>query len=310
MEIRTLKYLVSLSERGSFTAAAREHFVTQPAVSIQLRKLQDELGVVLFEVQGRTVSFTRAGKIILGYAKKLLSLERELLREIRDLTALEKGNIALGTIDAASIYVLPKIFSRFRELYPGIDVHLMISSTGPLLEELRIGRLDVVVGTLPVDDAHDVEIFPIFKEELVLIAPPGHPLAERGNVEPEALSEHPFISFHEGSITRKIIERTLLGRGVQPRIAMTIDSPEVIKNLVASGLGLAVLPLRIVRDEIERGSVEVLKVRRLKLERSLGLIIPAGRYMSSTVKAFLGVLEDGLKLKLPEKLHIPVRAMK
>jgi len=310
MEIRTLKYLVSLAECGSFTAAAREHYVTQPAVSIQLGKLQNELGVVLFEVQGRTVRFTRAGEIVLDYAKKILNLERELLREIKDLTALERGSIALGTIDAASTYVLPNIFSRFRELYPGIDVHLMISPTRPLLEELASGRLDLVVGTLPIDDIHGAEIFPIFKEELVLIAPPTYPLAERRFVEPEALSEYPFISFHEESITRRIIERTLRGRGVKPRIAMAIDSPEVIKNLVASGLGLAVLPVNAVHDEIERGSVKVLRVRRLRLERRLGLIIPTGRYMSSTVKAFLGVLADGLRLELPERLCIPVKDAK
>lgn len=307
MELRTLKYLLSLSEHGSFTAAAQSHYVTQPAVSIQLRKLQEELGTILYEMEGRTVRFTRAGEIVLEYARRFSGLEGKLLREIKDLEGLQKGNIALGTIDAASIYVLPSIFSSFHELYPGIDINLEIASTVPMLSRLSEGALDLVIGTLPVDEESGFEVFPIYKEPLVIIAPPEHPLTRKKRLPPRSLSGHPFISFHKGSITRRIIEEVLLAGGIRPRIAMGIDSPEAIKNLVASGLGLAVLPARTVQDEIERGILSVVSVRGLKFERKLGLILPAGRYLSTTVKAFLGVLEHGLKIKLPRSLRIPAR---
>ncbi len=300
MEIRDLKYILSLAERGSFTAAARDHFVTQPAVSIRLGKLQRELGVRLFEVEGRKVRFTRAGEIVCGYARRMASLERQLDEELEDLAGLKKGSIAIGTIDAASIYVLPDIFSKFQSLYPGIDVHLEIASTAPLLDALAEGRLDLVVGTMPGAAGRNVDVFPVFRERLVIIAPPGHPLASRKSMKPPMLAEHPFISFHRGSITRGIIEDVLRAAGVVPRITMEIDSPEAIKKLVSSGLGLAVLPSGNVEEDIDRGRVAALRVRGLSFERRLGLFLAGGRYLALPVKAFLGIMARELSVELPD----------
>lgn len=302
MELRTLKYLISLFERGSFTAAAKVHYITQPAVSIQLHKLQDELGITLFEVHGRTVRFTGAGEIVIEYAKRFEKLEKGLLRALDDLEGLKKGRIALGTIDAATIYVLPKVFLRFQKLYPGIEVHLEIASTMPLLEALEEDRLDLVVGTLPSDPPAGLFSFPIYRERLVLIAPSGHPIAGKKRVDAGMLAEHPFISFHEESITRQLLEKAFLDQGVTPRITMAMGSPEAIKKLVASGLGLAVLPLQMVQDEVKRGSILVLNVRGLRFERQLGLFMPLQRYMPLPVRAFLDVMEGGLKIKLPDEI--------
>ena len=302
MELRALKYLVSLFECGSFTAAARAHHITQPAISIQLRKLQEELGVVLFEVRGRVTTFTSAGRIVLTYAMNFVNLERELFREIEDLSGLRKGSVALGTIDAASIYVLPGVFATFQRLYPGIDVHLEIASTAVLCKGLLSGRLDLVVGTVPVDGDVDFDLFPVFEEKLVLIGPPGHPLTRSRTVSGAALSRYPFISFHKESITRHIVERTLLRKGITLQIKMEMDSPEAIKKLVASGLGLSVLPLQIVRDEIENGSVSLIRIRGTTFERKLGLFVRKGSYLPATVRAFLGVMSEELGIALPERL--------
>lgn len=304
MEFRTLIYLVSLAEHGSFTAAARANFVTQPAISISLRKLEAELGTKLFDLRGRRVAFTGAGEVVLEYARRLIGLERELHREIEDLEGLTKGRIALGTIDAASVYVLPEIFSRFNEIYPGIDIHLEIDSTMPLLDKCASGTVDCVVGTLPPGEFSGFDVFPIYRESLVIIAPCGHPIAGARPIAASKLSGHTFISFHEESFTRRIIEKVLEENGIQPRITMAIDSPEAIKNLVASGLGLAVLPERTVAGEIERGVLRRVRVRGIAFERRLGLFIPEERYLSTTVRAFLGVLDVGLAAALPERLTI------
>jgi len=302
MNLTTLKYLVSVTELGSITAAAEAHYVTQPAISIRLRKLQDELGVALVEADGRRVRLTRAGEVVLDYARRFGRLEEELLREIADLEGLERGRIAIGTIDAASAYVLPRVFSRFHERYPGIDISLEVMATNPLLSELRAGRLDLVVGTLPVDGGGDLEVFPIYTERLLLVAHPAHPLARRRNLTSAALGGQAFISFHEGAITRRIIEEVLGAHGVSPRVTMTTDSPEAIRNLVAAGLGMAILPERVVRDDIRRRSLVEIRIPGLVFGRTLGLIIPARRYRSSTVKAFLAVLAEGLAIELPERL--------
>lgn len=307
MELRVLKYLVSLADRGSFTAAAKDHFITQPAISIQVKKLQEELGVTLVEVEGRTVRFTDTGKTVLEYARRFADLERQLLTEIRDLEGLQKGSLALGTIDAASIYVLPGVFSRFNEIYPGIDVDLEISSTVPLLRSLEEGDLDLVVGTLPVDSGAPFDVFQVYSESLVPIAPPDHPLAAGGPVDAKRLSGYPFISFHRGSVTRRIIEDALVEKGIELRITMAIDSQEAIRNLVASGFGLAILPEWTVREQVRSGSIAELKVKGLKIERNLGLIVPSDRYLSMTARAFLGILRDGLGIALPDRLCIPER---
>ncbi|HEY5132373.1 MAG TPA: LysR family transcriptional regulator [Candidatus Krumholzibacteriaceae bacterium] len=299
MDLTTLKYLVSVAELGSLTAAAQAHFVTQPAVSIRLRKLQEELGVALIESAGRRVRLTRAGEIVLDYARRFGRLEEELEREIADLAGLARGRISIGAMDAASSYVLPHVFSRFRERYPGIDVALEVMATNPLLSELRAGRLDLVVGTLPIERGSDLEVFPIYTERLLLVAHPAHALAGRRALAISALAGQAFISFHEGAITRGIIEGVLGSHGVTPRVTMTTDSPEAIRNLAAAGLGMAILPERVVRDDIARGVLVEIAIRGLAFERTLGLIIPVRRYLSATVRAFLGVLAEGLPVELP-----------
>ena len=310
MDIRAFKYLLSLAERGSFTRAAKDHFVTQPAVSIALRKLEGELGQRLYRIEGRTVLFTQAGEIALEYARRLSNLETELFQRMGDLGGLKKGRISLGTIDAASIYVLPEVFSRFRERFEGIEVKLEISSTMILVEKMDAGQLDLVIGTIPVDSGKEYEIFPIYSEPLLVIAHPGHPLAGGPAVSAGSLSGHPFISFHEGSITRRIVEDGLAEKGVTPVIAMAIDSPEAIKHLVSSGLGLAVLPRRVVQGELGKGSLAAINVKGLHIERKLGLILRSEHYISATARAFLGVMDEVMDVGLPPRLLDQEEGMK
>ncbi len=303
MEIRTLKYILSLAEHGSFTAAARAHFVTQPAVSIALKKLEQELGQRLYSIEGRSVVFTPEGETFLDYARRIVDLEGELLGRMSDLGGLRRGRVTIGTIDAASIYVLPNVFSRFHESYPGIEIKLEISSTLPLVERLRRGDLDLVVGTIPLVQVEGLDIIPIYSEPLLVIAPASHPLADVSYVDPGSLSAQSFIFFHEGSVTRTIVEKAFEESGITPLVTMAIDSPEAIKNLVSSGLGMSVLPERIVRDDIDRGVIVALNVKGFRLERYLGLILQSGRYRSVTVQAFLDVMSEEMKITLPAGLE-------
>ena len=305
MEIRALKYILSLAEHGSFTAAAKARFVTQPAVSIALKKLERKLGQPLYRVEGRSVIFTPAGETLLDYARRIVDLEGELLRRMSDLEGLRRGKVTVGTIDAASIYVLPDVFSRFHDIYPGIEIRLEISSTVPLVKKLKAGELDLVVGTIPVTEDDGLDIIPIYSEPLLVIAPASHPLAGRSTIGPKSLSGQSFIFFHEGSVTRAIVERAFEESGVTPLVTMAIDSPEAIKNLVSSGLGMSVLPERIVRDDIEKGDIVALSVDGFHLERHLGLILQPGRYRSVTVRAFLDVMSEEMGLSFPAGIRTP-----
>ncbi|MBN2070596.1 MAG: LysR family transcriptional regulator [Candidatus Krumholzibacteriota bacterium] len=296
-----MKYYLSLAEKGSFTEAARDHFVTQPAVSIQLKKLQEELGTRLYEVEGREVRFTESGRVALGYAKRFTDLEKEFFLEMNDLEGLKRGKLKIGTIDAASIYVLPGVFSKFREIYPGIEVDLEISSTLPLLEGLDGGRLDLVVGTLPVSKKGGFEVFPVFREKLIFIASPDHPLAMEKEISPARIGEYSFISFHQKSVTRKMIEEVFRKKKTDLNIKMAIDSQEAIRNLVIAGLGISILPEWTVSGQISSGALKELKVRGLDLRREIGLILSSRRYIPSTARAFLGVLKDEMGVDLPSR---------
>jgi DNA-binding transcriptional LysR family regulator len=302
MDLTTLRYLLSVSRLGSVTAAAEAHHVSQPAVSIRLRKLQEELGVRLFEPGGRRLRPTRAGEVVLDCAERFALLEEELARRIADLASLARGRLAIGTIDAASAYVLPRVFSRFRKRYPGIDISLEVMGTRPLVTELRAGRLDLVVGTLPAETGTDVEVFPVYTERLVLVAHPGHALAGRRGLAASSLEAHPFISFHEGAITRRIVEETLRAHGVAPRVTMTTDSPEAIRTLAAAGLGIAVLSETVVREDLRRRRLVEIRIPDLAFERTLGVMVPVRRYLASTARAFLGVLAAELPVALPAHL--------
>jgi DNA-binding transcriptional LysR family regulator len=305
MELRTLKYLLSLSECGSFTAAARRHFVTQPAVSIQLAKLQEELGVRLFELEGRKVRFTGAGERVLDCARRVVHLERQMLMELSDMDGMRKGAISIGTIDAASIYVLPAVFSSFRRTYPGIDIKVEVGSTLPLVRGIEDGRFDLAVGTIGTDTGDGIEVFEVFREQLVPIADPLHPILKEGKRRIDSLAKYPFISFHSESVTRRLIDEVLVGKGIKLEVAMAIDSQEAIKNLVAAGLGFSILPRATVEKEISSGVLEEIPVRGLKIERRIGLMIPGRRYLSRTTRAFLGIMNGILDLDLPAGLLEP-----
>jgi DNA-binding transcriptional LysR family regulator len=301
MDMRALKYMLSVEETGSITAAARVHFVTQPAVSIHLKKLQEELRTPLFEVVGREVRFTSAGRMVLDYARRMSAMEKEMEGEISGIAGLVSGEVSIGTIDAASIYILPAVYSSFRRKYPGIDLQVDVSPTLPLVERMLSGRLDFVVGTLTGEKRAGVEETEIFREKLIPIAPPGHPAAAKGGIDVGSFAGYPFISFHRESLTRRMIEAALLDMGVSLEVAMEIDSQEAIKNLVASGLGLSILPYETVRGEIERGTLARSRVKGLSIERSIGLIMPQKRHVTAAARAFLDVMNTELKIDLPKR---------
>ena len=304
MELRALKYLVSLARTGSLSGAAAENFVSQPAVSVALRKLSAELGVRLYDLEGRRVVLTQAGKVVLNYAERVGELLDELEKRVYDIKALRSGTLKLGTIDAASLYVLPDVFARFHSSYPEIEVQLEIAPTEVLLGSLIEDRIEAAIATLPVPGRDGFDVFPVYSESMVLITPRDHKLSKRETVEPEELEGCNFIMFHKGAVTRHIIEDSLREAGVRLKVTMAIDSPEVITRLVSTGLGLSILPERIVEEEIARGVVSGVRISGVSMERKLGLILKRGSYVPLHLKAFISVMNDVMRLDLPRAIRL------
>lgn len=289
MEIRQLKYLLSAVRQGSIGAAANEHYVTQPAVSIQLKKLEEELGEKLFSRRGRRIVPTPAGELVIVQAEEIVQRLATLSSRVREFKGMQRGELKLGTIDAASIYVLPRVFRFFRNRFPGIDINVEVSESARLVTDLTTGRIELAIVTLPQKEG-SFEVVPIYRDRMVLVVHPRHSLAtvKRGGLK--AVAESGLITYPAHSTTRTIIEDVFKSNGLRLRTAMEVTSPEAIKRLTETGLGASVLPLSLVASEIRKGTLTRMPTGKVQFFRILGAIYRRHDDLSPPARVFLEIL--------------------
>jgi DNA-binding transcriptional LysR family regulator len=256
MDVRSLRYFLSVVRTGSVSAAATENFVTQPAVSLQLRKLESEAGQKLFVRRGRRLAPTAAGLALATRAEEIVGSLDALHAELRGLNQLEHGHLRMGNTDAASVYVLPEVFRAFHRSYPGVRIEITIGDTRHLLDALAAARIELATVTLPVEGAGLV-VRPIYREDLVPVAHAAHPLA-RHRVTLRELAEEGIIAYPSGSTTRRMIDAVFEAHHVSVRARMEISSPEAMKRLAQSGLGVAILPRPVVAAELRRKALKAI----------------------------------------------------
>lgn len=293
MYLEQLRHFHTVAETGSFTRASRELLLTQPAVSNQIRKLEEDLGQKLFERQGRGVQLTRAGEILYAHTRKIFQQLREAEGILEDLKSLETGNLSLGTVDVISIYVLPKIFRDFHEKYPRVEISIEVDNSTNISRGVLEGEFDLGFVTLPVEDKSLVSI-PIYQDRMLVIAPTGHPLADKKIVSLADLEQTTLIIYKKGSVTRKIIEGIFEKEGRTLMPDMEIDRPEAMKRLVEAGLGVSILPEMSVVRELKEGALISLQTGKIHFERELGLIYRKGQFFSPSAAAFLEILKSAI----------------
>jgi DNA-binding transcriptional LysR family regulator len=301
MDIRQLRYFVSAIRQGSLRAAAREHFVTQPAVSIQLKKLEEELGAKLYVRRGRRIELTQAGTSVFSDAEDIIGKMEALSHRVGTLKTLERGALKMGSIDAASVYVLPDVFRAFRIRYPGIDLQVIVADSHTLIAALGSGAIELAVVTLPVaGETHDV--VPIYEDRMVLVAHPRHDLAlahtrgertrgRKGFRVLERVAETGLITYPARSTTRRLIEKVFLDNGLTPRVTMEMSSPEAIKKLAEAGLGPSILPAAVVANEIKTGTLVVIPTGKVRFSRTLGVVLRDRERLSPAADAFLEMVK-------------------
>jgi len=294
MYIEQLRYFNTVAETGGFTLAARKLLLTQPAVSNQIRKLEEDLGQKLFERQGRQVRLTRAGEILYVHTRKIFQQLREAEGILEDLKSLETGSLSLGTVDVVSIYVLPQIFRDFHEKYPRVEISIEVDNSTNISRGVLEGEFDLGFVTLPVEESNLISI-PIYQDRMLVIAPVGHPLATKNTVSLADLEQATLIIYKKGSVTRKIIEGVFEedGRTLMPD--MEIDRPEAMKRLVEAGLGVSILPEMSVIKELEEGTLISLPTGKVCFQRQLGLIYRKGQFFSQSAAAFLDILKNAIQ---------------
>lgn len=290
MEIRQLRYFISVVRFGGVGAAAEAHFVTQPAVSAQLKKLEEEVGEPLFERRGRRMILTPAGDHLVRSAESVLNQMDALEASLARFKGLETGTLRMGNIDAASIYVLPEIYRAFHSQYPGIQIEIVVGDTRALIDALNRGEIELATTTLPTDE-NKLSTRPFYRERLVAVASAGHPLATRKRVTLGDLVEHGLIVYPARSTTRRLIDAVFAKHGVPTHATMEISSPEAIRRLTQAGLGVSILPDAVVKAGIDRGLLVALPVPGARFERHIGMVYRARAGLSPAARTFLEMVE-------------------
>jgi DNA-binding transcriptional LysR family regulator len=289
MELRQLRTFEMVASCGSFSRAADELHLTQPAVSAQIQALERELGLKLLERLPRRALLTPAGEVLLGYARRLLNLEEEASRALAEMKGLEAGTLRIGASPTVGSYLLPAILGEFRRRYPGLRTIAEIAPSHQLAAALAAHALDVGLVEAPV--AHDDLLAAAFdSDELVLAVPAHHPWARRGTIRPDELAGEPLISREPGSGSREIVEGRLRAVGIELTPAHELGGIEAIKNAVLAGLGVAFISRCAIRLEEEFGLLAAVAIEGVDLQRALYCLQHRHRHVSPALKAFLDVL--------------------
>jgi DNA-binding transcriptional LysR family regulator len=288
MKMDDLETLAVAIQEGSLTAAARRLFITQPAVSARLRRLEHETGEPLLLRSGQGVRPTSAGTLLADRAALLLEEIRRLEQEVKGKGPL-RGRLDVGATDLVAIYHLPAVLRRFRRRHPLVELAIQVDGTVPLVRMLEAGQVALALATLPVPEGR-FETVELYSDPLVVILPPGHVLAGRKGVDPARLAGEVWISHKAESLTRQLVDGFFSSHGLRLRVEMEISNPEAIKKLVQARLGLAVLPWCAVRREVADARLAVVGLRGFRLERPSGLILRRETRSTRTVAAFREVL--------------------
>ena len=289
--LRQLQVFEAIVRLGSFTRAAEELFLTQPTVSMQIRKLTEAMGLPLFEHVGRNVEPTEAGLELYSACRKMFEILANLEMKLADLKGMKSGRLRLGVITTAK-YLAPEILGEFSRLYPGIDLALKVTNREHIIERMHANEDDLyIMGQAPEDEL-EVESYPFAPNPLVVMAPREHPLVGKKNIPLAEIAAEPFIIREPGSGIRDATFRTFSKYGLRPKVRMELGSNEAIKHAVVGGLGLSVLSMHTLTLEGTDGPVAILDVEGFPIMRHWYIVYPKGKELSLVAKTFLEFAVD------------------
>lgn len=298
--LRQLQIFEASVRLGSFSRAAEELFVTQPTVSMQIKKLSDALGLPLFEQVGRNVRPTEIGNDLYEACRRIFESLANLEMKVSDHKGMKRGRLRLGVVTTAK-YFVPEVLGEFCRLHPGIDVALKVSNRDRITERLNNYEDDLyIVGQAPTD-VMEIESYPFAPNPMVVLAPRDHPLVGEKNIPLSRIAEEPLILREPGSGIRDATLRLFQQHGLQPKVRMELGSNEAIKHAVVGGLGIAVLSLHTLSLEGPSGPVALLDVEGFPIMRQWHLVYPKGKELSLVAKAFLEFSLD-IEPRMREKM--------
>ena len=285
LTLRQLRVFEAVARHMSFTRAAQELHLSQPAVSMQVKQLEDSVGLALFEKLGKRIFLTAAGFEMLHCAQSVLFKLKEAEQAFAEMKGIEGGRLNIAVATTVN-YFATRILAEFNRHFPNVGISLEVTNREGLLERLALNETDIVLMGQPPDDI-DIEAVAFMDNPLVIIAPPGHPLAEKDRVELEQLKNETFLMREPGSGTRSALERLCSSQGISLiGSGMEMNSNEAIKQGVQAGLGLGVVSIHTVEDELERGQLRLINAEHFPIQRQWFVVNRRGKRLSATAKAF------------------------
>jgi DNA-binding transcriptional LysR family regulator len=291
MDIRQLDMFRAVAEEGSFTRAAERLHVSQSAISRQVKLLEDELGGRLLHRGARRAALTHPGELLLKMAGRVNRDIQEVVSQISETHALTRGTLTLAGGMTVCMYILPRLLKRYRTLHKKVDLRVVSSSAESLLRMLRAHEVDLALMTLPIV-AKDLEVVPVLREEMVVVTAPGHPLPRRRTVEPEELGRFPLILYEAGSNTRKVQDQLLLEEQIPVEVAMETENVEIIKAMVANGLGITLIPYAAIAKDVRHGRFAFARIRGRRPYRETGWVYLKSDYVPRTITEMLRVFDQ------------------
>ena len=295
MEIRQLKAFLAIAEAKTFTAGARLVNVTQAAISMQIKQLEDEVGLTLFTRTPRRVILTEAGEHLLERARKILREHDAALEEIAEIAGAEYGRLRIGSASAMfATQQLPHILQNMKERFPNSSLTVSSGTSQTLVEKILHGEVDIAFVSLPVDNTH-ITTDLLFSDEIVAIGHPKHHLANQRFISAAALAGEPLILGEKGGNTRRLIDDFFHAGNVAPEIVMELSRQETINQMVENGMGVGTSGAKTIHKEVSEGRLTSWLIEGAEIKWDLGLARLRGGYFSPIAKEFVRFCKESFK---------------
>jgi LysR family transcriptional regulator, low CO2-responsive transcriptional regulator len=286
MNLNQVQVFCAVAKHLSYSMAAEELFITQPAASQQVKALERQLNVKLFERVGHKLFMTEAGEAVLTHCQAMLTARAEMEQTLALLRGSSRGRMSLGANTTGGMYVAPAIVRAFRDVSTEVEATLQIESTNRILDRVMQNMIDVAIVTGPVEDRR-FAIRDLCPDEVYLIVSPSHPFAGRASVTPAEVANEDFAVPEPGSRTRMLIEEAFLSRGHKLRVTMQLPGTEAVKKAVEANLAVAMVSRYSVTRELALGALARVPIDGLVLERPIHILHRKGKHLSPLAKRFL-----------------------
>ena len=287
MDFDQLETFLEVARHASFSRAAEKRFRTQPAISSQIRGIEEEVGAKLFDRSGGKVSLTAAGKAFLKYVEETLDARKAMMVAIAEMERVPRGEIIVGANEGTCLHILPHVFAEFKKQYPDVSVNIKRADYAKVLESIIDNSVDFGVVSLPVND-NRLTVVLIHRDELVLITPPHHALGKMKSATIADASKYPLIVPKAGH-TRDAIEQLFHERRLKPNFTMELDSSELLKRFVAAEVGIGFISRSNVEEDVRAKAVAAIPIADAHVRRDLALVFRKDKALSRASLAFIDI---------------------